>query len=290
MLLESIILTVADIRDYTILLSLYIYVTALLGMSFFASKVKFDDDGNLDLKNGISPRANFDWVLTALLTVFEVIIGENWNAVMYDHMRGVGYGACVYFIIVVCTGNIIMLNLFLAILLGNFDRARNSGGKKKIFDAFQTLEKQGFDINLSITYLFDDADFSKYLEEKILSVKDDPRDLERAKKKRREEAKEAGLPYESSREEKEEEKLDESNNDDYRKLSPAREGEEEISKHTEHEIRQVFLAATSGTLEMILTGERVVGEGEGTIDDDGSIKMDDKQRLKTIEILTYIKR
>lgn len=136
MLLESIILTVADIRDYTILLSLYIYVTALMGMSFFASKVKYDDDGNLDLKNGKSPRANFDWVLTALLTVFEIIIGENWNAVMYDHMRGVGYGACIYFIIVVCTGNIIMLNLFLAILLGNFDRARNSGGKKKIFDAF----------------------------------------------------------------------------------------------------------------------------------------------------------
>lgn len=60
MLLESIILTVADIRDYTILLALFIYVTALMGMSFFASKVKFDDDGVLDLKNGTSPRMNFN--------------------------------------------------------------------------------------------------------------------------------------------------------------------------------------------------------------------------------------
>lgn len=109
-----------------------------------------------------------------------------------------------------------------------------------------------------------------------MSVKDDPRDIQREKKRRREEAKEQGIPYESSGDDQEEEKRDESDHDDYRKLSPAREGEEEISQHTEHEIRQVFLAATSGTLEMILTGEKIVGEGEGTIEDDGTIEMDDK--------------
>lgn len=185
MLLESIILTVADIRDYTILLALYIYVTALMGMSFFASKIKFDDDGALDLENGTSPRMNFDNLFSALLTVFEVIIGENWNSVMYDHIRAVGMHASLYFIILVITGNIIMLNLFLAILLGNFDRARNSGGKKKIFDAFDQLQKQGYELNIAITYLFDDADFSRYIEEKILSVKDE-RDIQREKRMKQE--------------------------------------------------------------------------------------------------------
>jgi hypothetical protein len=33
--------------------------------------------------------------------------------------------AALYFIALVIGGNIIMLNLFLAILLGNFDKARN---------------------------------------------------------------------------------------------------------------------------------------------------------------------
>lgn len=36
-------------------------------------------------------------------------------------------------------GNIIMLNLFLAILLGNFDKARNFGQKKKVFEAFDEI-------------------------------------------------------------------------------------------------------------------------------------------------------
>lgn len=44
-LLDSIAFTVITIKDYAILLGLFIYVFALLGESFFAGKVKFDDDG-----------------------------------------------------------------------------------------------------------------------------------------------------------------------------------------------------------------------------------------------------
>ena len=36
----------------------------------------------------------------------------------------------------VVEGFIVMLNLFLAILLGNFDRARDFGGKKKLLQCF----------------------------------------------------------------------------------------------------------------------------------------------------------
>lgn len=61
-----------------------------------------------------------------------------------------------------------MLNLFLAILLGNFDRARKIGETKKIFDAFEAMSKQGYSMKETIQNLFDDEDFSKYVEEKIL--------------------------------------------------------------------------------------------------------------------------
>jgi len=40
--LDSIIFTVTSIKDYSILLSLFIYVFALLGMSIYAGVVKFD--------------------------------------------------------------------------------------------------------------------------------------------------------------------------------------------------------------------------------------------------------
>jgi hypothetical protein len=178
MLLESILLTVADIKDYTILLALFIYVCALLGMSFFAGKVRFDGDGNPDTE-GDTPRYSFDTTPSALVKVFQIIIGENWNSAMYDHMRTVGHASCIYFILLVAGGNIIMLNLFLAILLGNFDRARASGEKKKIFIAIEQLKKNGYDLNVAIAYLFDDAEFMKYIEDKVLACGHTEEDHER---------------------------------------------------------------------------------------------------------------
>jgi hypothetical protein len=217
-LLESISFTILTIKDYTILLSLFIYVFALLGMSFFAEKVKFNDDGGFD-PAGTSPRANFDTIMWAALTVFEIMIGENWNSVMYDHMRAAGSASCVYFIALVIMGNIIMLNLFLAILLGNFDRARSFGEKKKIFDAFENLSKMGYKLNIAIAYLFDDQEFTKYLEEKILMTK--PKlTLEEEEKK------------EGSSEEPE--KIED--------------------QHTDSEVQQVYEAMCSGTIEHFLTG------------------------------------
>ena len=73
---------------------------------------------------------------SAALIVFCVMIGDNRKSVMCDHMSSTSVGArsCVNFITIVILGNLIMLNLFMAILLGNFDRARNFGEKKKIFE------------------------------------------------------------------------------------------------------------------------------------------------------------
>ena len=39
---------------------------------------------------------------------------------------------------------------------------------KKIFDAFDSLAKMGYKLNIAIAYLFDDQEFTKYIEEKIL--------------------------------------------------------------------------------------------------------------------------
>ena len=55
------------------------------------------------------------------------MIGDNWNTIMYEIMRSCGYYSAFYFITLVIMGHIIMLNLFLALLLGNFDKALNFG-------------------------------------------------------------------------------------------------------------------------------------------------------------------
>ena len=42
----------------------------------------------------------------------------------------------------------------------------------KIFDAFNSLTKMGYKLNIAIAYLFDDQDFTRYIEDKILHDKE----------------------------------------------------------------------------------------------------------------------
>ena len=70
-LIDSITFTVTTIGDYVVLLILFIYVFSLLGMSFYAGKVKFDEDTDrLDLENGKSTRTNFDGLGWTVITIF----------------------------------------------------------------------------------------------------------------------------------------------------------------------------------------------------------------------------
>lgn len=156
----------STIGNYVVLLMLFIYVFALLGMSLFAGKIKIDSNDLLDLQFGVSPRANFDTLQWACISIFEVLIGENWNSLMYDSMRSVGEVTCIYYIALVLFGNIVMLNLFLAILLGNFEKARDCGQKKKIFNGFKVCKDKGMNLNDTIDLLM--PDLAYHVKVKIL--------------------------------------------------------------------------------------------------------------------------
>jgi len=58
------------------------------------------------------------------VTIFQILSGENWNAVMYDAMQAEGWTASLYFVAVMVVGNFVILNLFLAILMSNFEEQR----------------------------------------------------------------------------------------------------------------------------------------------------------------------
>jgi Na+-transporting methylmalonyl-CoA/oxaloacetate decarboxylase gamma subunit len=68
-LVDSITFTLSTIGDYVILLSLFIYVFALLGMSFFAGRIKFNALDKYD-EHGEAPRTNFDGLFWAIITIF----------------------------------------------------------------------------------------------------------------------------------------------------------------------------------------------------------------------------
>jgi hypothetical protein len=51
-------------------------------------------------------------------------MGAEWRFIAYQHMLATGVTASIYYIAIHVIIGIVMLNLFLAIMLGNFDKAR----------------------------------------------------------------------------------------------------------------------------------------------------------------------
>ena len=66
-----------------------------------------------------------------LVTIFIVLVGDDWHLVYYDAIRSVGYVSTVYFVSLIILGNFVILNLFLAILLGYFDCSNLKDEKEK---------------------------------------------------------------------------------------------------------------------------------------------------------------
>lgn len=121
-LLVTMIKTVGEIGNFGILLSLFVYIYSLLGMQLFATRYRFDAEHYpvLPTEDGIVPRSNFDTLLQAFVTIFQILTGENWNSIMYDGWQACGWPAVLYFVSLVVLGNFVVLNLFLAILISQF--------------------------------------------------------------------------------------------------------------------------------------------------------------------------
>ncbi|KAL9888468.1 muscle calcium channel subunit alpha-1 isoform X1 [Glossina fuscipes] len=131
-LVASLLNSIQSIASLLLLLFLFIVIFALLGMQLFGGKFTTIN------KTEDKPRSNFETFLNSLLTVFQILTGEDWNAVMYDGIRAHGgvfsFGIlfCVYFIILFICGNYILLNVFLAIAVDNLADA----------DSLTTVEKE----------------------------------------------------------------------------------------------------------------------------------------------------
>lgn len=138
MLVDSIIFTISTIGPYFTFLMFFVYIFALVGMSLYAGKIKFDSDGNVDQVFGTSPRENFDTLGNTLISLFIIIIGS-WSAIMMNAVRCTNGASAIYFVLIFIMSAIILINLFLAIMLGNFEKAKVYGQKKKILEAFDEL-------------------------------------------------------------------------------------------------------------------------------------------------------
>uniref|UniRef100_A0A8D1G909 Voltage-dependent N-type calcium channel subunit alpha n=1 Tax=Sus scrofa TaxID=9823 RepID=A0A8D1G909_PIG len=119
-LVVSLLNSMKSIISLLFLLFLFIVVFALLGMQLFGGQFNFQDE---------TPTTNFDTFPAAILTVFQILTGEDWNAVMYhgiESQGGVSKGmfSSFYFIVLTLFGNYTLLNVFLAIAVDNLANAQ----------------------------------------------------------------------------------------------------------------------------------------------------------------------
>lgn len=140
-----------------------------MGMQFFAGNLKFDVNDKPN-KNGTSVRYNFDTFPKAFLSIFIILTGENWNNFMYDAMRATSNLAWVYYIIVMVMGNIIIVQLLLAIIITNFDESRKFTQKRNIIDEIELNIELGKTVGESIAIVLGEDFNLEQDEEKLKNV------------------------------------------------------------------------------------------------------------------------
>uniref|UniRef100_A0A8C7L3P6 Voltage-dependent L-type calcium channel subunit alpha n=1 Tax=Oncorhynchus kisutch TaxID=8019 RepID=A0A8C7L3P6_ONCKI len=122
-LVVSLLNSTPSIACLLLLLFLFIVIFSLLGMQVFGGKFNFP--------NAPKPRSTFDSFPQALISVFQILTGEDWNSVMYDGIMAhggptmPGILVSIYFIILFVCGNYILLNVFLAIAVDNLAEAES---------------------------------------------------------------------------------------------------------------------------------------------------------------------
>ncbi|XP_061909055.1 dihydropyridine-sensitive L-type skeletal muscle calcium channel subunit alpha-1-like [Entelurus aequoreus] len=128
-LVASLLNSVRSIASLLLLLFLFIVIFSLLGMQVFGGKFNFPDNR--------PRRSNFDNFPQALISVFQILTGEEWTAIMNNGIMAYGGPVMpgilvsIFFIVLFVCGNYILLNVFLAIAVDNLAEAESLTSAQK---------------------------------------------------------------------------------------------------------------------------------------------------------------
>ena len=115
MLVRTFLLSIPSLYNVGTLLILSYFIFAVLGNNLL---------GGCERTGAIDDRSNFEWFGTSFLLLFRATCGENWNAIMHEYMDSCSSISAPFFAVHTLLSGFIMLNLFIAIILDNFDEAK----------------------------------------------------------------------------------------------------------------------------------------------------------------------
>uniref|UniRef100_A0A7N6A2Y2 Ion transport domain-containing protein n=1 Tax=Anabas testudineus TaxID=64144 RepID=A0A7N6A2Y2_ANATE len=108
--------TMDNVATFCMLLMLFIFIFSILGMHIFGCKFSLKTETG----DTVPDRKNFDSLLWAIVTVFQILTQEDWNAVLYNGMAATSPLAALYFVALMTFGNYVLFNLLVAILVEGF--------------------------------------------------------------------------------------------------------------------------------------------------------------------------
>lgn len=111
LLLKTVLESLTSITNLGVLIMLYLFISALLTKQFFSEPPLLDGDGE-------EARYSFQSTGMAIVSMFIILTGENWNEIMVLVInQQKSWMPAILFCIIFVIGNFMLLNLFLAILL-----------------------------------------------------------------------------------------------------------------------------------------------------------------------------
>lgn len=129
----TILSVLPDLGNFAGLMGLFVFFFSVMGLHLFGGRDPRICDGGLDSceipegysqnveglleSDGEVARVNFHDFGTSVVTVFQILTGEDWNAAMYSCMETYGDVAVAYFLSLTVIGTYVLLNLFLAVLI-----------------------------------------------------------------------------------------------------------------------------------------------------------------------------
>ncbi|XP_043437867.1 two pore calcium channel protein 2 isoform X1 [Prionailurus bengalensis] len=121
---------IKNMRAFGGILVVVYYVFAILGISLFRGVVVAPGNGSLAPDNGSAPCGsfeqleywanNFDDFAAALITLWNVMVVNNWQVFLDAYRRFSGPWSKMYFVLWWLVSSVIWVNLFLALILENF--------------------------------------------------------------------------------------------------------------------------------------------------------------------------
>jgi hypothetical protein len=127
-IVEVIVFAVRDTAYLNILLFLYLFIASLFGMQFFGGTFPDHDIYGTEI------RSRFDNFILSFFSVFQIMTRDDWPGLMHVAMASTSEIAFAYFVICVVTGDLIILNLFLSVIISSFEKVGKVQEERRLLE------------------------------------------------------------------------------------------------------------------------------------------------------------